>query len=232
MEAIYPSETSTFIPVQGVLSLSVITLLWRRIFGDSTTSKTVSGLIPDLFSDVSTDLTLTAALWPCGPGVDSTSHRNMYQESSCRPEHKANNRHLWADFLENVETSTSHKPMDNHALIGEVSVNFLQVERCRLVRAMVPHDVLDRCRLVRAMVPHDVLDRCRLVRAMVPHGVLDRCRLVRAMVPHDVLDRCRSCFHSRCSSIILMKFRGPCFRPTTSQKIWHRPESNPGLLDL
>jgi hypothetical protein len=57
-----------------------------------------------------------------GPGVDSASNRNEYQESSRRqraagvwgwqPHH-----HLWADCLENVGTSTSHNPMGLHGLL-------------------------------------------------------------------------------------------------------------------
>jgi hypothetical protein len=35
-----------------------------------------------------------------------------------RPEAcKADNRHQWADFLENVGISTSHNPMDLHGLL-------------------------------------------------------------------------------------------------------------------
>jgi hypothetical protein len=31
------------------------------------------------------------------------------------------------------------------------------------------------------------------------------------------------------SSVVLTRLRGPCSRPTTSQKIWYRRESNPDL---
>jgi hypothetical protein len=55
------------------------------------------------------------------PGVDSASNRNEYQESSWRGKgraaRKANNRHLWADCLENMGASKSHNPMGLHGLL-------------------------------------------------------------------------------------------------------------------
>jgi hypothetical protein len=57
-----------------------------------------------------------------GPGVDSASNRNEYQESSCvyrvacayglQP-----HRHQWTDYLENVGASTFHNLIGLHALL-------------------------------------------------------------------------------------------------------------------
>jgi hypothetical protein len=50
--------------------------------------------------------------------------------------------------------------------------------------------------------------------------------LIRFYRPEPLL------FHSSGASFILTRLSGPCSRPTTSQKIWSRWESNPGPLDL
>jgi hypothetical protein len=60
-----------------------------------------------------------------GPGFDSASNRNEYQEYSwglratgwlVRP---TTHRDLWADCLENVGASTPHNPMGLHGLLQE-----------------------------------------------------------------------------------------------------------------
>jgi hypothetical protein len=57
-----------------------------------------------------------------GPGFDSVSNRNEYQEDSWgvkRGRHirLPTYRHLWVDCLEDVGASTSHTPMDLHGLL-------------------------------------------------------------------------------------------------------------------
>jgi hypothetical protein len=51
----------------------------------------------------------------CGPRVDIASHRNEYLESSWG--WRAPFRHLWADFLENLGSSTSYNPIGHHELL-------------------------------------------------------------------------------------------------------------------
>jgi hypothetical protein len=56
-----------------------------------------------------------------GPGIDLASNRNEYQKLSWRQSAAGDwgwpHRHLWADCLENVGTSTSHNPMGLHGLL-------------------------------------------------------------------------------------------------------------------
>jgi hypothetical protein len=62
----------------------------------------------------------------------------------------------------------------------------------------------------------------------VPRGQRDVSPLPysRFSVPEPLL------FHSSSSLIVLTRLSGPRSRPTTSQKIWERRESNSGPLDL
>jgi hypothetical protein len=60
-----------------------------------------------------------------------------------------------------------------------------------------------------------------MVSATDPHG-----RNLGFLDPEPLL------FHSSSSSIILRRLSEPRSRPTTSQKMWYRRESNPGPLDL
>jgi hypothetical protein len=83
----------------------------------------VAGSILDVTEFFSIYLVLPAALWARGPL--RLFNRNEYLESSLgpprgkeRPAHKAENlTAIWADYLENVEASTSHNPMGLHGLL-------------------------------------------------------------------------------------------------------------------
>jgi hypothetical protein len=58
----------------------------------------------------------------CGPGVDSAYNRNEYQKSSWGVKvwrvHTIDSlTTIWAECLENVGSSTSHKPTGLHSLL-------------------------------------------------------------------------------------------------------------------
>ena len=71
--------------------------------------------------------------------------------------------------------------------------------------------------------------QCQLLR-------IEGCHVVSATDPQAVklcfLDRSRYFFYSSSSSIDLTRLSGPRSRPTTTQKIWQRRESNPKTLYL
>jgi hypothetical protein len=93
---------------------------WTLVQRHYATSRKVAGSIPDeviRFFNWPNPSSRTVAL-----GVDSASNRNEYQKFSggywaVGAWGWQHNRHLWADYLENVGTSTSHNPMGLYSLL-------------------------------------------------------------------------------------------------------------------
>jgi hypothetical protein len=76
-------------------------------------------------------------------------------------------------------------------------------------------------------------ERLPLLANLVPTFSDRGCHLVSVTDPYcrilGFLNRSRQFFLSSSSSVVLTRLSGPRSRPTTSQKIWQRRESNPDL---
>jgi hypothetical protein len=97
--------SNTYVVVSNLIVFNVRTK-WRHAVA-------VAGSIPDEVIRLFNLLNPSGPHY--GPEVDSASNRNKYQkiflESKARPMRKADkiNHHLWADYVDNVGASTSHR---------------------------------------------------------------------------------------------------------------------------